>query len=92
MITDIGLMSGLTLGLMSLDRMNLQILIQSGTPHQKKHAGRILPLLDYHHWLLVTLLLCNSAAMEALPIFLDKLVSEYIAIAISVTAVLLFGE
>ncbi|PRP80255.1 hypothetical protein PROFUN_12194 [Planoprotostelium fungivorum] len=87
-----GLMSGLTLGLMSLDRMNLQILIQSGTPHQKKHAGRILPLLDYHHWLLVTLLLCNSAAMEALPIFLDKLVSEYIAIAISVTAVLLFGE
>jgi len=87
-----GLMSGLTLGLMSLDRMDLEILMQSGTDRQKKHAGRILPLLDYHHWLLVTLLLCNSAAMEALPLFLDKLVSEYIAIIISVTAVLLFGE
>jgi len=85
-------MSGLTLGLMSLDRMDLEILMQSGTDRQKKHAGRILPLLDYHHWLLVTLLLCNSAAMEALPLFLDKLVSEYIAIIISVTAVLLFGE
>jgi hypothetical protein len=40
----------------------------------------------------VTLLLCNAAAMEALPIFLDKLVPEVFAILISVTAVLLMGE
>ena len=33
---------------------------------------KILPLLRNHHLLLVTLLLANAAAMEALPLFLDK--------------------
>jgi hypothetical protein len=42
--------------------------------------------------LLVTLLLANAAAMEALPIFLDKMVPEWLAIILSVTAVLFFGE
>lgn len=51
------------------------------------------PLQVAHkHLLLVTLLLCNAAAMEALPIFLDKMVPSYMAIALSVTAVLFFGE
>jgi hypothetical protein len=40
----------------------------------------------------VTLLLCNAAAMEALPIFLDKMMPSYLAVLVSVTAVLLFGE
>ncbi len=52
----------------------------------------MLPILHKHHHLLVTLLLCNAAAMEALPIFLDALVPSIIAIVISVTAVLFFGE
>lgn len=41
--------------------------------------------------LLVTLLLWNAVAMEALPVFLDKLLTPYSAIIISVTMVLLFG-
>ncbi len=40
----------------------------------------------------MTLLLANSVAMETLPLFLDQLVSEFMAILISVTAVLIFGE
>lgn len=40
----------------------------------------------------MTLLLCNALAMEALPLFLDKVVPSAIAIVISVTAVLIFGE
>jgi hypothetical protein len=40
----------------------------------------------------VTLLLGNAACNEALPIFLDRLVNSYVAIIISVTAVLAFGE
>jgi len=51
-----------------------------------------LPILENHHWLLVTLLLCNAAAMEALPLFLDKMMPGYLAIIVSVTAVLFFGE
>ena len=51
-----------------------------------------MPLIKREHHLLVTLLLCNAGAMEALPIFLDKLVSPVAAILISVTMVLMFGE
>jgi len=57
-------MSGLTLGLLSLDVLTLEILIKSGTPTQRKHAMRIMPLVKRHHLLLVTLLLCNAASME----------------------------
>lgn len=42
--------------------------------------------------LLSTLLLNNAIAMEALPIFLDALVPSWLAIIISTTAVLVFGE
>eukprot|EP01117_Protostelium_nocturnum_P003056 TRINITY_DN1399_c0_g1_i1.p1 TRINITY_DN1399_c0_g1~~TRINITY_DN1399_c0_g1_i1.p1 ORF type:complete len:392 (-),score=52.35 TRINITY_DN1399_c0_g1_i1:68-1243(-) len=92
LVCTAGLMSGLTIGLMSLDQMNLQILSHSGDATQKKYANRILPVVKNHHHLMVTLLLCNAAAMEALPIFLDKLTSPVLAIIISVTAVLFFGE
>ena len=35
---------------------------------------QIIPIVKNTHFLLVTLLLCNAAAMETLPIVLDKLV------------------
>ncbi len=59
-----GLMSGLTLGLMSLDSVDLEVLKRSGTELEKKHAERIIPVVKNQHLLLVTLLLCNAAAME----------------------------
>jgi metal transporter CNNM len=51
-----------------------------------------LKILSEHHLLLVTLLLSNAMAMEALPICLNELVSEITAVFLSVTAVLVFGE
>ncbi|GFP94828.1 duf21 domain-containing protein at4g14240 [Phtheirospermum japonicum] len=87
-----GIMSGLTLGLMSLGLVDLEILQRSGTPTEKKQASVILPVVQKQHQLLVTLLLCNAAAMEALPIYLDKLFNQYVAIILSVTFVLAFGE
>ncbi|XP_073277675.1 DUF21 domain-containing protein At4g14240-like [Primulina huaijiensis] len=87
-----GIMSGLTLGLMSLGLVDLEILQRSGTPSEKKQAAAILPVVQKQHQLLVTLLLCNAAAMEALPIYLDKLFNQYVAIILSVTFVLFFGE
>ncbi|CAN1284703.1 DUF21 domain-containing protein At2g14520 [Linum perenne] len=53
---------------------------------------RILPVVRNQHLMLCTLLICNAAAMEALPIFLDKLVTALGAVLISVTLLLLFGE
>ncbi|GMN34230.1 hypothetical protein TIFTF001_004576 [Ficus carica] len=108
-----GLMSGLTLGLMSLSLVDLEVLAKSGTNKDRLHAGalgscltllalgwydapcprrKILPVVRKQHLLLCTLLICNAAAMEALPIFLDSLVTAWVAILISVTLILLFGE
>ncbi|XAR73017.1 hypothetical protein NMG60_11019860 [Bertholletia excelsa] len=87
-----GLMSGLTLGLMSLSLVDLEVLAKSGTPEDRKHAEKIIPVVQNQHLLLCTLLICNAAAMEALPIFLDGLVTAWGAILISVTLILMFGE
>ncbi|XP_074292175.1 DUF21 domain-containing protein At4g14240-like [Silene latifolia] len=87
-----GLMSGLTLGLMSINLVDLEILKRSGSSSEQKQAAAILPVVQKQHQLLVTLLLCNAGAMEALPIYLDKLFNQYLAIILSVTLVLAFGE
>ena len=88
----IGLMSGLTMGLLSLDILSLKVLERGGKPEEKRYAAKILPLVQKHHLLLVTLLLANAAAVEAMPIFMDRISSPVIAICVSVTAVLFFGE
>ncbi|KAF5785098.1 putative gliding motility-associated protein GldE [Helianthus annuus] len=87
-----GIMSGLTLGLMSLGVVELEILQRSGTDREKKQAAVILPIVQRPHQLLVTLLLCNAAAMEALPIYLEKIFHPAVAVLLSVTFVLAFGE
>ncbi|KAA3488887.1 DUF21 domain-containing-like protein [Gossypium australe] len=87
-----GLMAGLTLGLMSLGLVDLEVLIKSGRPQDRTHAAKIFPVVKNQHLLLCTLLIGNSLAMEALPIFLDKLVPPWAAILISVTLILMFGE
>ncbi len=70
----------------------MQIKAQSGTPKEKEYAKKLLPIISNHHLLLVSLMLWNASATEALPIFLSGLVSEYVAIILSVTLVLMFGE
>ncbi|KAK8347337.1 hypothetical protein V6Z12_A06G010000 [Gossypium hirsutum] len=87
-----GLMAGLTLGLMSLGLVDLEVLIKSGRPQDRIHAAKIFPVVKNQHLLLCTLLIGNSLAMEALPIFLDKLVPPWAAILVSVTLILMFGE
>ena len=87
-----GLMSGLTVGYLSIDDLIMELKLTTGTTEEKHYARNILPVISNHHWLLVTLLLCNSFAMEAMPIFLARIVSEVLAIVISVTLVLFFGE
>ncbi|GAX86263.1 hypothetical protein CEUSTIGMA_g13675.t1 [Chlamydomonas eustigma] len=87
-----GCMSGLTLGLLSLDPVDIEVLKRSGTPTEKRNAESIVPVIRDTHWLLVTLLLCNAACMETLPLFLNQLVTEFATIIISVTAILTFGE
>ncbi|GMH43539.1 hypothetical protein BSKO_11461 [Bryopsis sp. KO-2023] len=87
-----GFVSGLSLGLMSQDRVDMMVLMRSGTTREKGYASKIMPVIKDTHFTLVTLLLCNAIALEALPIFLNKLIGEVTAIILSVTVVLVFGE
>ena len=87
------LAAGLTMGLLSLDPLLLLIKVRAGaTPLERKQAEALLPIVNQHHLLLVTLLLLNSMANEALPLFLEVLVSPLVAVILSVTFVLFFGE
>ncbi|CAL1404851.1 unnamed protein product [Linum trigynum] len=87
-----GLMSGLTLGLMSLSLVDLEVLIKAGQPDDRRNAAKILPIVKRQHLLLCTLLIGNAMAMEALPIFLDSILPPWAAVLISVTLILAFGE
>lgn len=87
-----GLMAGLTLGLMSLSLVDLEVLIKSGRPQDRKYAAKIFPVVKNQHLLLCTLLIGNALAMESLPLFLDELVAPWAAILLSVTLILMFGE
>ncbi|KAK1926456.1 hypothetical protein DB88DRAFT_481900 [Papiliotrema laurentii] len=70
-----GVFSGLTLGLMGLDSVNLQVLSQAGTPSERRRAPKVLELIKAgRHTMLVVLLLGNTLANTSLPIFLDAIV------------------
>uniref|UniRef100_A0A7S1CTU2 CNNM transmembrane domain-containing protein n=1 Tax=Picochlorum oklahomense TaxID=249345 RepID=A0A7S1CTU2_9CHLO len=87
-----GIMSGLTLGLMSLDDVEMEILVTSGKTSEKKSAEKIKPLIAKPHKLLVTLVVWNAIAAEALPLVLDRITDPITAVILSVTVVLMFGE
>ncbi|KAI8982438.1 hypothetical protein BDF20DRAFT_866933 [Mycotypha africana] len=89
-----GVFAGLTLGLMGLDETNLQVLMESGTPTEKKHAEKVLKLLNRgKHWVLVTLLLSNVIVNETLPIVLDSVLGGgWKAVVISTALIVIFGE
>mmetsp|Transcript_31380 Transcript_31380/g.57610 ORF Transcript_31380/g.57610 Transcript_31380/m.57610 type:complete len:721 (+) Transcript_31380:105-2267(+) len=95
--------AGLTTGMLSLDEFRMKVLMhikvrevpkeeRQRVKEKQHYAKRIWPVIADRHWLMVTLLLLNSLANEALPIFLDRLVPAYMAVLLSVTAVLIFGE
>lgn len=85
-------MSGLTVGYLSIDELVLELRTIGGSDEEKEIGKTIQEVLSSKHRLLVTLLLSNAAAMEALPIFINKLVPEWAAIIISTTLVLFVGE
>ena len=98
------LAAGLTVGLVSIDPFDLQVILETEEAdmetdeereklkREKHSAAKLLPIVRRHHLLLVTLLLLNSVANETLPLFLDRIVPSWVAVAISVTLVLVFGE
>jgi metal transporter CNNM len=85
-----GIMSGLVVGLASIDRLSLEIAAKQ-SKRMEASAKNIFKVIDHHHWMLVTLLLLNAACLETLPIYLNKAMSEFNAILIAVIGVLFVG-
>lgn len=86
-----GVFSGLNVGLLSLNQERIDTLVNRD-PSRKRFAAGLQPVLKDRNFLLVVLLFSNSICMEAVPIFLDTYLNSWVAIVVSASAVLFFGE
>lgn len=66
--------------------------MENGTEKEKSDIKKIEEVTHNRHLLLSTLLLSNALAMESLPLFLDAIMPASLAVIISTTVVLVFGE
>ena len=76
----------------SISMLDLGVLEVQGSDAERAQAAKLRPLIEQPRRLLVTLLLVYVGASEALPVFLDKLMPDWLAIAASAAAVLTLGE
>ena len=67
--------AGLTLGLMSLDKIGLQIVMQGGDKQLAMYAARIAPIREQGNILLCTLLIGNVAVNAYCSILMADLTS-----------------
>jgi len=87
-----GLFSGLNLGLMALDKTELQIIEKCGKPDEKKYAKVISPLRKRGNFLLCTLLLGNVLVNNSLTILLDNITNGLVAVIAATAFIVVFGE
>ncbi|XP_063752773.1 metal transporter CNNM4 [Eleginops maclovinus] len=88
-----GMFSGLNLGLMALDPMELRIVQSCGTDKEKKYARKIEPIRRKGNYLLCSLLLGNVLVNTTLTILLDDLTKSGIgAVVASTVGIVIFGE
>ncbi|XP_077441837.1 cyclin and CBS domain divalent metal cation transport mediator 4a isoform X2 [Vanacampus margaritifer] len=88
-----GMFSGLNLGLMALDPMELRIVQSCGTDKEKEYARQIEPIRRKGNYLLCSLLLGNVLVNTTLTILLDQLIGSGLgAVAASTVGIVIFGE
>ncbi|CAN0014131.1 unnamed protein product, partial [Discosporangium mesarthrocarpum] len=87
-----GLFSGLTLGLLGLDKIGLQIIVNGAESKIAAYAKKIQPVRENGNLLLCTLLLGNVAVNALLSILLANLTSGILGFAISTGVITIFGE
>ena len=87
------LSTGMYVGLLSLDP--LLLVVKSRTTKseaEKRRIETLLAIMKQRHQLVATLVVTSCLAAEAMPVFLQRLVHDYLAILVSAALVLLFGE
>ena len=86
-----GLFSGLTLGLLSIDPLNLDIIIESESD-EAKYARAIQPIRKKGNWLLCTLLIGNVVVNSYLSILMADITSGTMGLILSTIMIVIFGE
>ncbi|CAM9396109.1 unnamed protein product [Scytosiphon promiscuus] len=87
-----GLFSGLTLGLLGLDKIGLEIIMNGDEPRMAAFAKRIQPVRADGNLLLCTLLLGNVAVNALLSIVMANLTSGLIGFILATVIITIFGE
>ncbi|KAM4749077.1 uncharacterized protein WCC33_006503 [Rhinophrynus dorsalis] len=88
-----GIFSGLNLGLMALDPMELRVVQRCGTDREKRYAAKIEPIRRKGNYLLCSLLLGNVLVNTTLTTLLDDLVgSGLAAVCASTLGIVVLGE
>jgi len=87
-----GLFSGLTLGLMGLDKTGLEIVMEGDDPIAARSARRIYPVRSNGNLLLCTLLLGNVAVNALLSIVMADITSGLVGFITSTGVIVIFGE
>ncbi|XP_051896959.1 metal transporter CNNM2-like isoform X2 [Pristis pectinata] len=88
-----GIFSGLNLGLMALDPMELRIVQNCGTDSERRHAKCIEPVRRQGNYLLCSLLLGNVLVNTTLTVLLDDLVgSGWVTVVTSTIGIVILGE
>jgi len=82
------LFSGLTIGLLGLDKSELEIKMKTGD----KNAVKIYSVRKNGNLLLVTLLLGNVLVNSILSVYLGNLFTGVIAVLVSTALIVIFGE
>jgi hypothetical protein len=86
------LFSGLTLGLMSLDKTGLEIVMSGDDPKAAAYAQAIYPVRSDGNLLLCTLLLGNVAVNALLSILLAEYAGGVVGLISSTFLIVIFGE
>ena len=88
------LFSGLTLGLMGLDKTGLEIISSSkrDNPVAARNAEVIIPIREDGNLLLCTLLLGNVAVNALLSILMADLTDGTLGFLVSTVVIVIFGE
>uniref|UniRef100_A0A8C5MSL0 Metal transporter n=1 Tax=Leptobrachium leishanense TaxID=445787 RepID=A0A8C5MSL0_9ANUR len=88
-----GIFSGLNLGLMALDPMELRVVQRCGSERERRYASKIEPVRRQGNYLLCSLLLGNVLVNTTLTTLLDDLIgSGLAAVMASTLGIVVLGE
>lgn len=87
-----GLFSGLNLGLMALDKNELQVIMKCGSEDERRYARIIEPVRRRGNYLLCSILFSNTLVNSTISVFLEDLSGGLVAITTSTILIVLFGE